>query len=214
MKVSCSCSGDIHNTATLFESGHYYQSHGPTLWSQVGWNIVSQLRQPGDHTTIMVDDVHPSSNLNAKETNMPVIEFNPDPCFTVMESTMVEPGMEILKMLVNLPVGRRHRPALRGNPKGYWACSGFPLTSKLNGKGEREPLCLLYDMGLTLYKYRLGFRRMINVLPEFYSSEQYGLIKLVHKVVPDLELSAVLYDMDGGWRCLRWSNKFPEETPC
>lgn len=204
---SCICitSGE-KNGATLYEGGHFYASHGPTLWSKVGWELVSQLRQPGDHTTLLIDDVHPKSLLNAQETNLPVLkEFHPDPCFTVKESEMAGMGMEVLEMLKQLQVGRRHRALHRGQPK-RWMCSGFPLTTPPNGHINGDPLCLLYDLGLTLFKYRLGFRTTVNVLPAFYESEQYGLIKIARKIMSDLELAVVLYDLDGSWRWLRRSD--------
>lgn len=214
--TACACAtrGE-KNGYTLFESGHYYSSHGPTLWSRTGWEITTQMKKPGDHTTIMVDDVHPKSLLSSQETNLPVVEFEPDPCFTILESEMEKPGLEVLEMLQNLrrkdgnKVGRRHRAIYRPG-KGHWICSGFPLTAKSKSKNDpQEPLCLLYDLGLTWHKYQLGFRRLVNVLPEFYFSEQYGLIKIARKIMPDLDLSTVLYDINGGWRLLRREDTCP-----
>ena len=201
----CSCLAGDRNGATLWEGGHYYESKGPTRLSSIGWNILVQLRRSqGGHTMIMVDDVHKIELVHPLEKALETIAFIPnlEPCFLVKESTMVGPGLAILERLKGLP--RRNRARLTMQPR-RWCCSGYALTTP-NDSGPHEPLCLLYDLGLTWHKYQLGFRLAVNVLPEFYLTEQKALMRIARKIMPDMDLRAVLYDLDGNWRWLRHEN--------
>lgn len=197
-----SCFAGHTKGAILWEGGHLYQSKGPTMWSVVGWDILTSLRGPDDHTVIMVDDVHGIELLDPRERSLDPVRFKPDPepCFVVKESDMAIPGHRVLELLKQLPRRRRARQTM--HPR-RWCCSGFALTTP-NGGGPGEPLCLLYDLGLTWHKYhRFGFCRMVNILPEFYLTEQKALIRIARKVMADVDIRAVLYDLDGNWRWLR-----------
>jgi hypothetical protein len=159
-----------------------------------------QLRGEDDHTMVLVDDVHSINQMNATEAEMEVVRgYSPDPCMTVMESAMAKPGFAVLEELKVLP--KRQRARHPANQHG-WFCSGFQLTTPNRTKPE-TPTCLLYDLGLTRFKYELGFRRVVNVLPEFYEGEQRALIRLSNKVMPDMRVEATLFDLAGRRRFLR-----------
>jgi len=59
-----------------------------------------------------------------------------------------------------------------------------------------EPLCLLLDAGLTLYKQSLGFKHAVNILPSFYAKEQDALLRLVNKAMPNFQLEVLLFTLD------------------
>jgi hypothetical protein len=188
-------------SGSLWEGGHFYSSKGPTAWSVLGWQLLSQLKKPGDHTMVLVDDVHSISLVNSTERNLPVVkDFSPRPCMTVLESAMTMPGLEVLKYLSSKKLSRRHRARKTRN---RWCCSGYPLTSSSENGNPIEPLCLLYDLGLAKLKSERGFNSVVNVLPEFYEQEQRALIRIARKAIPDLRIEAVLFDLTGRWRWLR-----------
>lgn len=193
----------------VWEGGHFYASKGPTMWSVLGWQLLTQLRETGSHTMLLVDDVHPVELVHAAEREMPVIaDFCPQACITVLESAMAKPGREVLSALSSREaLSRRHRARYTQH---RWNCSGYPLTVPNGSKAvaAAQPLCLLYDLGLAKLKHDLGFTRAVNVLPEFYAPEQRALIRIARKVVPNLRIEAVLYDLSGQWRRLRPEDVF------
>lgn len=220
--VDSECPHGSHVGGTIWEGGHFYSSKGPTAWSVKGWEILSKLCAPGDHTMVLVDDVHAIDLVNPAERNMPVIaDFAPNPFLMVWESEMARMGFEVLGELQRLSGyerGEERRTRLilddgtRAIPrrhmvryvKNQWCCSGYPLTTvSENGSGSGKPLCLLYDLGLLVYKVRLGYSRAVNVLPAFYEKEQRALIRIARKVVPGFTIESVLYDLGGHWRYLR-----------
>lgn len=122
-----------------------------------------------------------------------VVPFNPVSDFIVMESQMKEVANEALRRLIEYPI-RSKRARQSAN---RWFCSGSPLSLP-----DGNPSCLLLDLGLTLYKQRLGFRQGVNILPEPYASEQRSLKRLIAKAMPEFSLEVVLYDLAGKYRVL------------
>lgn len=179
---------------TIWEAGHYYHAKGPTAWSQAGWNVMASLAHRRDARMLFVDDVHPETCVHHRERGFDRITFDPRPKPThlAVESEMLEHGKIALEHLKKLPKRRRARKT-----GGRWHCSGFPLEGC-----SGQPLCLFFDLGLTWYKRQLGFRRAINVVPEFYAEEQRRLVRLVNKAMPDFQLAVILHDIGGAWRAL------------
>lgn len=180
----------------IYEAGHYYQAKGPTAWSELGWKILSALADPADARVIFVDDVHTLGDVNTAEVDLPVIEFNPEPAptHTLLESAMRLEALEMLEALKALPKKKRAR---KSNGSERWHCGEHQLT-----KHDGTPLCLLLDLGLSYHKHRLGFRRAVNIVPEFYEEEQRALLRLVEKALPELRQEVILYDFSGRWRRL------------
>ena len=104
----------------------------------------------------------------------------------VLESDMKPLAFEFLELLKTLPNSKK---AKKRNGGKAWFCSGHAL---INDNGE--PLCLLLDAGLTLYKQSLGFAEAVNILPYYYEEEQRALLRLVSKVMPDFRLEVILFD--------------------
>jgi hypothetical protein len=179
----------VGDVSRIIEAGHYYQSKGPTEWSQVGWSVMQNVRAEEDKTMIFVDDFHTLKDVSQLETDLPVVDFHPHADYTVMESAMVEYARDALGILQNLPKRRRART----NRLSRWYCSGFAITDN-----RERPLCLLLDLGLSLYKWRmLGFCEGINIVPCFYEEEQRRLCRLMAKAVPSFSLEVLLYDLRG-----------------
>ena len=174
----------------ILEAGHYYGAKGPTAWSSVGWKILESLKQPGDRTMLLVDNIHPISDVSEEEQELPNIEFSLNADYTVMESDVYLESQVILATLKRLPKKKR---AKRG-PNGKWFISGFSLTNE-----EEFPLCVLWDAGLTLKKRNLGFQEGINILPYFYEEEQIKLLRIIAKAIPAFRLRAVLYKLNGNF---------------
>lgn len=172
----------------ILEGGHYYRVKGATTWSSVGWGILESLKQPGDKTVLLVDDVHEISDVSEEERELTNIEFSPNVDYIVMESDVYVETQIILAMLSGLPKKKRAKRGVNGK----WFISGFSLTNE-----EECPLCVLWDAGLTLRKRNLGFQEGINVLPYFYEEEQIRLLRIVSKVIPDFCLRVVLYKLNG-----------------
>ncbi len=178
----------------MWEAGHYYLAKGPTQWSEAGWTVMNLLAHDGDSRMLFVDDVHQKEDVHMNERDLARIAFDPKPQPTHMavESEMLVHAYQALEMLKQLP--RRHRAR---NTQGRWYCSGFPL------QGQRgQPLCLLFDLGLTWYKRKLGFQRAINVVPLHYAEEQRQLMRLVRKAMPSFELAVITHDLHGNWQHL------------
>ncbi len=183
--------------SVCWEAGHYYQSYGPTKWTEISWKILEEMAHPDDCSLVMIDDVHKVSEMNPLEQieNIPRPEL--DATTIILESQMEKYGWEVLNKLNALP-SRRKRPRKRGKD-GRWVCSGSLLTTP-----DSKPMCLLYDLGLTWFKYnKLCFRHVVNILPEFYFSEQHALMRIARRIMPDLRLEAVLFDLEGRRRLLR-----------
>ncbi len=178
----------------LWEAGHYYEAKGPTAWSLAGWKVMAELAHKDDARMLFVDDVHSGMDVHERERDLERIEFDPrpEPTHLAVESAMLSHAHAALGVLDRLP--KRQRPRISS---GALHCSGYPLISR-NGR----PLCLLYDLGLTWHKREMGFASVVNVVPEFYVSEQRGLIRLVEKAMPDLDLRVITHDIDGRWQYL------------
>jgi len=175
-------------SSSVLEAGHYYAAHGPTQWSTDGWAILERIQGGHDSSMLFVDDVHPIGDVWVEERSMPVIYFDPAPDHIIRESEVVPEAAEYLDLLRGL--SKKHRATRQdGKP---WFCSGFPITDK-----NEQPLCVLLDAGLTLRKYKLGFRSGTNILPWYYRDEQCRLRRLVEKVLPDFSLHIVLFDQSG-----------------
>lgn len=177
----------------VWEAGHYYEDLGPTRWTVAGWQILTHLSHKDDQRMLFVDDVHSRQDVHDLERCEEIVEFfpRPHPNFLVTESAMVDAAFTVLEHLKYLP--RRKRARLTWRPR-RWSCSGLSLTTP-----DGRPLCLLFDLGLTWHKYRLGFRKVVNVLPFFYESQQRGLIRIARKIMPDLKIEVVLYNLEGQW---------------
>lgn len=173
----------------IIEAGHYYRAKGPTRWSEVGWEIMEKMRSSQDRSLLFIDDVHQLEDVSPLERDLPVNGFAPVTDFTVMESAMEQYALDALAILRVLPKKRKARQSRAGR----WHCSGFSITDN-----RERPLCVLLDLGLSLYKWRtLGFQRGINVVPCFYQEEQSQLNRLMAKVMPNFSLEVMLYDLSG-----------------
>ncbi len=172
----------------IIETGHYYQCKGPTAWSKAGLAVAEKIRQPNDSLMLFIDDVHPIDDVSAHEVSLPTVELDVSPDFTFMESDVANEAFHFLNLLKDV-TPRKKKAKLE---HGSWYCSGFPLTD-----AEGNPLCVLLDAGLTLRKHNLGFKNGVNVLPKFYEEEQYRLKRLLRKVLPEFDLSVILFDLDG-----------------
>lgn len=176
---------------TLIEAGHYYLSKGPTKWSNIGGKIAENLKhQYGKvETMLFLDDVHSINEVSPYEVDHPVVplQFNAD--HVVYESEMIEPALQLLEVLKELPKKRRARP----DSEGRYYISGFPVTNKFG-----KPLCVLLDAALTLKKYEMGFKRTINILPFYYKEQQENLFRILNKIMPHgLEHRTLLFDEHG-----------------
>lgn len=179
----------------IWEAGHYYKAKGPTVWSQAGWNILAELAKDDEARMLFIDDVHVLTDVHESERSLENIPFDPcpEPTHVVTEASVLKHSHQALAHLRTLP--RRKRARKSGS--GVWKCSGFPLTTF-----QGEPLCLFYDLGLSWHKYHLGFDRAVNIVPEFYESEQRQLLRLVKKALPSFRLDVILHTAQGEWRHL------------
>lgn len=174
----------------IIEAGHYYVAHGPTKWSLLGVDILNRLKTENDETMLFIDDFHGIENVSSHEINLEIIEFKFSPNHVVYESDMSNLAKEILIRLLNLPRNKRVKV---NNATGQYFLSGFPVTKK-NG----DPCCVLLDAALSLYKYKLGFNKIVNILPYFYSEEQLQLLKILSKIMPeDFNCEIHLFDENG-----------------
>lgn len=176
----------------IIEAGHFYQAKGPTTFSELGWGILEKMHSDGDKSLLFIDDVHTLNDVSTDEINLPAVSFSPKADFIVMESAMRDWGFKFLELLKELPKRKRAR---KYNGNGVWFCSGFPLTNEAG-----DPLCLLLDAGLTLYKQSLGCKTAINILPDFYQDEQERLLRLVKKAMPDFLLEVVFFNQKAHWQ--------------
>lgn len=186
-------------SSVVWEAGHFYQCHGQTEWTKMSWEIMRDLAHPDHLSMVMIDDVHEIKDMNPHELipTLPDLQLDPEPGIVVMESAMEEYGIKVMDELHRLP-SRRKRPRKRGKD-GRCSCSGSLLTTP-----DEKPMCLLYDLGLTWFKYNtMSFRHIVNVLPEFYYSEQHALMRIARRLMPNLILEAVLFDLQGRRRLLR-----------
>ena len=177
----------------LLEAGHYYATKGPTVFSKRGWEILENVSLADNKSLLFIDDVHTSmEDVNKEERDLPIIDFAPLADFTVLESAMREWAFQFLDMLKVLP--KRSR-AKQSKKNGVWFYADIPLTNKYG-----EPLCVLLDAGLTLFKQRVsGFNEAINILPFFYEKEQQNLLRLTAKAMPDFRLKVILFDENRHW---------------
>ncbi len=173
----------------IWEAGHYYGAKGPTVWTLQGWNILANLAQPNEPRMLFVDDVHPLDQLHPLEREAPIVPFDPrpEPTHRLTESAMRTNALLALDRLQQMPRRRRARKS-----GGRWSCAGFPLTTTAG-----DPLCLLFDLGLTYHKHELGFVRGVNILPSFYEQQQRRLQSLTRRLLPDFQLDVVLFDEQG-----------------
>jgi hypothetical protein len=169
----------------IIEAGHYYKAIGPTVWSEIGWQLGQQMIQPGDATMLFIDDVHTAEQAHPLERAAQRVNgFAPVPTYTVLESSVAAEAKEALAMLYALP--KKNRPVVSAD--GTVFCSGAPLVS-----ADGASLCTLLDVGLTLRKSRLGFTHGVNILPDFYQAQQEPVLRLVQRILPDFHLAVVLF---------------------
>jgi hypothetical protein len=173
----------------ILEAGHYYLAKGPTLVAVAGWNILEKIRTPEDQTLLFIDDVHSIEDVHEEERDLSIISgFYPSVDYQVKESAVRVHALEVLEMLKALSNGKRAKQ----NGSGKWFCSGFPITDE-----EGNPLCVLLDAGLTLFKRQQGFKEGINILPYFYQSEQEQMLRVIRKALPDFSMKVILFDLSG-----------------
>ncbi len=177
----------------IIEAGHYYQCHGPTIWSTTSWKILQQVRSADDDTLLFIDDVHDLNDMQDNERMLPVQLFDPQVSHVVLESTMRPLALEILEQLAHQP--RRSRAKQRRSGCWYW--KDIALT---NSAGF--PLCTLLDVALSAYKHQLGHSSAVNILPEFYEQQQINLQRILRVILPELRLRTILFDLDENWRWL------------
>ncbi len=175
----------------VVESGHYYRVKGPTRWSQVGWEILEKVRCPEDRTMLFVDDVHELKDVSPREAMLSNVAFSPNPDHFVLESEVSVLAMDVLGRLQSFPK-KSSRPRT-DEEEGITKWRGFPI---INGKG---PTCVLLDAGLMLEKHRLSFTRALNILPFYYEEQQRRLLQVVEKVIPEITLEVLLYDLKGNF---------------
>ncbi len=174
----------------LIEAGHYYQSYGPTFWSNLGVAISKKISSKNDHSMLFVDDVHPLENVSRHEVIHPVVPLIFDPDHTTLESSMIPLAHELQRKLMQLP--KKLRPELN-KKNGKYFMSGFPITHP-----DGRPTCVLLDAALSMHKYHLGYKRNFNVLPLFYEEEQHNLTKIFKRIFPsDFELQTILFNEKG-----------------
>ncbi|MBT4209663.1 MAG: hypothetical protein HOE19_01985 [Candidatus Komeilibacteria bacterium] len=171
----------------IIEAGHYYKAKGPTLWSVVAWEIMSNIKQLDDKTLLMVDDVHTVEQMSVQEKTLSTEPFNPSVDLFVYESELCSYGKDALQKLASLSKKKKARK----NGNGKWFCSGIPLTNEMG-----LPLCILYDVGLTLFKSARA-DKAINILPYFYEEEQRNLIRIIQKILPEFSIKVILFDLEG-----------------
>lgn len=185
--------------SVAWEAGHFYQAYGQTELTKMSWEIMRELAHPEHFSVVMIDDVHSVSEMNPLEQAqlLPDLELDPAPSVVVLESQMEKYALEALDELHRLP-SRRKRPRKRGKD-GRLSCSGSLLTTP-----DDKPMCLLYDLGLTWFKHNtMCVKHVVNVLPDFYYSEQHALMRISRRLMPNLILEAVLFDIQGRRRLLR-----------
>lgn len=171
----------------IIEAGHYYLAKGPTKWSKVGWSILESIKQSGDQTLLMIDDVHSLDDMSESEQSLVTQTFDPSPDILVYESELVSYSRQALGQLKELSKKKRARK----NGNGKWFCSGMSLTDE-----RGRPLCLLYDAGLSLLKSEKA-DGAINILPYFYQDEQVALLRIMEKILPDFCIEVILFDLGG-----------------
>lgn len=173
----------------VIDAGHYYLAKGPTVWTRIGWDVGRKISSSNDKMMLFIDDVHSLEMMHPMESCADnIFDYCPAFDLQVRESEIFKESYEVLDSLKCL--SKKKKAKMRRN--GQWYCSGFPLT-KSNG----DPLCALLDGGLTLHKYRMGFRAGINVLPFFYEPQQAHLLRIVKKAIPKFELRVFLFDDRG-----------------
>ena len=175
----------------VVESGHYYRVKGPTRWSKVGWEILEKVRCPEDRTMLFVDDVHELKDVSPREAILSNIAFSPNPDYFVLESEVSMLALGVLERLQNLSK-KSSRPRVY-EEENITSWRGFPV---VNGKG---PTCVLLDAGLMLKKHQLGFTQALNILPFYYEEQQRRLLQVVGKVIPEIKLEVLLYDLKGNF---------------
>lgn len=179
------------DAATLWEAGHYYTSKGPTEWSAIGWKIMQEIKKNrGDSSMLFIDDIHPIETLHPDEQTAPLIDFNPDPTFIVLESAMKRLALDVLQELKGLS---KRKKAKQSKKSGSWFLSTFPLTDP-----EGRPLCVLLDAALSVYKNQLGFEQTVNLLPSHYYGQQANLKKILSRILPEFNLQTLFFNLESG----------------
>lgn len=183
-----------HAAARVIEGGHYIEVKGLTRWSTRGWEIAQSLRQPGDRTILLVDNLHGTEAVNTLEQDLPNVaqDFTPD--ITVMESDLQVQALEVLALL-------EQAGHVKSNRYGKFFCASGASTCQLI-RSDGTPFVVLLDACFTLFKHHLGHDHAINVLPHFYEREQRHLLKIVEVLLPGFTLEVILFDLEGNHRPL------------
>lgn len=177
----------------LYEAGHFYAAKGPTEFSVIGQNVLTRIIPVGANVEKMlfIDDVHGPQCVPEPEAELPVVEkFSPDFDFIVNESQVAPEAFEVLEILKKLP-GKKRARSKSGH---HYFFKDFAVTTPAG-----QPACVLYDAGLSLYKSRLGFGELVNILPEHYGAEQRNLLRLLKTGLPQICQRVILFDRNGSW---------------
>ena len=169
----------------IIEACHYYLSVGFTENAQAGLKEALAIKQEGDSLMLFIDDVHTEEQAPLEERTSRIIQSNLRFEYTVYESEMIPYALEALEALLLL--SRKKRAKKRGS---QYFCSGFPITSQ-----DGSPNCVLLDLGLCIYKKRLGYMQGVNILPEYYRAQQDNLHRLLKKMNIGFTLETIYYSV-------------------
>lgn len=205
-----------NNAPYLIEAGHYYSSWGPTIMTELGLQIATQIPPVfGDLPQIMqfVDDIHESKVLGEKEREYQPIQepmYPIEPDITFLESTAANYAPYILDAVLRETMNPDGKPALSKKLRATANGSGIHMSDFHLTNSEGTPSCVLLDAGLTFWKaVHNGAKGCINVLPHWYEGEQQQLHELTTRAFsvmsedfPELtgfQLITILFDEDGNY---------------
>lgn len=172
----------------IVEAGHFYAAKGPTLWSKLGWEYLLRVKEQEDKSLLFIDDVHSLDESPKEERHLEVVDFDPKPDFTILESQVGNEAEEIFQRLSGLSKRKRARK----RKDGGWTLNGDIRLKFPDG----TPSCVLLDAGLCLKKLNLGFEDGINIIPEFYQGEQIKLLRVLKKALPRFSLKVILFNLE------------------
>ncbi len=208
----------------LIEAGHYYSSWGPTVMTEMGLQIATQIPPTfGDLPGIMqfIDDIHGSKVLGEKEREYSPVEnpnyaVNPD--ITFLESAAGDYAPFILEAVLRDPDNPEGKPVLSKKLRAKENGSGIHMSDFHLANSDGVPSCVLLDAGLTFWKaVHNEAKGCVNVLPYWYEAEQQQLHELTTRAfsvmvddypqLADFQLITVLFDEDGNYWVMQPSGK-------
>ncbi len=208
---------------TLIEAGHYYAVKGITKYSLIGKKICDKIKNSNDITMLFIDDVHGLQDMFAAEREAEHVMWEDAPEDT-MWSCIGRGGSESMKKEINdwktFPYEKEHEKGfdivihestlikeaetvlhsiekIKTSKTGKYF-SGIKLFHENN-----FPTCVMLDVCLTLKKKELsGCDRIVNILPEFYLSQQEKTIQVVSKILPGITMEVILFTSKDTYRYL------------